>query len=203
MSLAFALLITAVVVSATLHNEPERLVAAEVATKSPGEPRRYSSGEEGSATKNSSSEKKSPRYPSGQVESMGYSSSSSSSGPVGQRKEDAKEPQTTVQQEVQRSSSQSPVPQLAGKQTPSEAPSAPSKAPSDPWPKPQQHQPQPDEQPLPSSEQRGWQKPTPGELHRANQERRYQLLPGAIMGLTIEALVHIQATSWGMDRCSS
>jgi sortase A len=189
MSLALALLIAAAVVSATLHNEPERLVAAEVATKSPGEAQRYSSGEEGSATKNSSSQKKSPRYPSGKVESMGYGSSSSSGGPVEQRKvEDAREPQATVQQEVQPPNSQFAMPQLAGKQTPSEAPSAPSKAPSDPQPQPQQHQTQPEEQPLPGSEQRDWPKPSQGELKSANGERHYELLPGAIMGLTIEAM---------------
>ena len=56
-------------------------------------------------------------------------------------------------------------------------------------PQPQQHQPQPQEQPLvPGSEQRDWPKPTQGELKSANQERHYELLPGAIMGLTIEAM---------------
>ena len=189
MALALALLIAAAVVSATLHNEPERLVAAEVATKSPGEAQRYSSGEEGSATKKSSSEMKSPPYPSGKVESMGYGSSSSG-GPVEQRNvEDARESQATVQQEVQPPNSQSPMPQLAGNQTPSEAPSAPSQAPSEPQPQPQQqHQTQPEEQPLPGSEKRDWPKPTQGELERANQGRHYELLPGAIMGLTIDAI---------------
>jgi hypothetical protein len=51
MALALALVIGAVVVSATVRSEPERVVAAEVATKSPGEAHRYSSGDEGSATK--------------------------------------------------------------------------------------------------------------------------------------------------------
>ena len=97
MALALALLIAAVVVSATLRSEPERVVAAEVAAKSPGEAPRNSSGEEGSATKKSSSEKESPRYPSGE-ESLGYGSSSSG-GSVGQRKEEAKEPQAVLQQE--------------------------------------------------------------------------------------------------------
>ena len=77
MALALALVIAAVVVSVTLRSEPERVVAAEVATKSPGEAPRYSSGEEGSATKKSSSQKESPRYPSWNVASLGYSSSSS------------------------------------------------------------------------------------------------------------------------------
>jgi hypothetical protein len=98
-ALALALLIAAVVVSVALCSDPERLIAAEVATKSPGEAPRISSGEEGSATKKSSSEKDSPLYPSGDEESLGYGSSSSGEEPVGQRKEDAKESQTVLQQE--------------------------------------------------------------------------------------------------------
>ena len=65
MSLALALVIAAVVVRVTLGSESGRVVASEVATKSLGEAPRYSSGEEGSATKKSSSEKESLRYPSG------------------------------------------------------------------------------------------------------------------------------------------
>ena len=49
--MALALAIATALVSATLRSEPERLVAAEVATKSPGAAPRHSSGEEGSATK--------------------------------------------------------------------------------------------------------------------------------------------------------
>jgi hypothetical protein len=58
--MALALLIAAGVVRATLRSEPERVVAAEVAKKSPGEAPRDSSGEEGSATKKSSSQKDPP-----------------------------------------------------------------------------------------------------------------------------------------------
>jgi len=182
-ALAIALLIAAVVVTVTLGSEPERMVSAEVATKSPGEAQRYSSGEEESAPKKPSSEKKSPRYPSGKVESMGYGSSSSSGGPVEQRKEeDAKEPQAVVQQEAQTQKSQPASPQPAGQLTPSEAPSGPE-------PQSQQHQTQQQEQPLlPGSEQRGWPEPSQGELKSANRPRHYELLPGAIMGLTIEAI---------------
>ena len=61
--MALALVIAAVVVSATLGSHPERVVTAEVATKSPGEAPRYSSGEEVSATNKSSSQKESLRYP--------------------------------------------------------------------------------------------------------------------------------------------
>jgi len=188
MALALALLIAMVVVSAALRSEPERLVAAEVATKSSGQAQRYSSGEQGDATDKSSSEKKSPPYSSKKVESMG-NTSSSTGGPVEQRKvEDARGPQTTIQREVQSPNSQFAMPQLTGRQTPSEAPSAPSKAPSDLEPQPQQRQTQSEEQPLPGSEGRDWPEPTQGELNRANQERHYELLPGAIMGLTIEAI---------------
>ena len=153
MTLALALLLAAAVVRATLRSEPERLVPAEVATKSSGEAQRYSSGEEGSVTIHASSEKKFPRYPSGE-ESMGYGSSSSGE-PVRQRKEDAKNSQALLQQEeAEPPNSQSPMPQLESQQTPSEASSGPQ---------PQLHKHQQD-QPLPGSEGRSWQKPTQGEL---------------------------------------
>jgi sortase A len=181
-ALALVLVIATGVVSATLRSEPERVVAAEVARKSLDEAPPNSSDEEGIATKKLSSEKESPRYPSGNVESIGYGSSSSTSKPMRQRKEeDAKEPQTVLQQVAEPQKSEFPIPQSADQQTPSEAP-------SEPQPQPQQHQPKPLEQPLPGSERRDWPEPTRGELESANRERRYELLPGAIMGLTIEAM---------------
>ena len=184
MSLTLALLITAVVVSVTLGSEFEWVVAAEVATKSPGQAQRYSSGKkEGSATKNSSSQMEFPRSSSGEQEkeSLRYGSSSSG-GTVEQRKEETKEPQALLQkEEAERSNSQSATPQLAGGQTPSEAPSGPQL-------QPQQHQPHQQEQPLPDAEQRGWSEPSQGDLKSANAERHYELLPGAIMVLTIEAI---------------
>ena len=97
MALALALVIAAVV-SATLRSEPERVLPAEVATKSPSEAPPYSSGQEGSATKEPSSQKESPPPSSG--------------GPVGQNKEEAKEPQAVLQQEAQTPNSQSAMPQL-------------------------------------------------------------------------------------------
>ena len=192
MALALALLIAAVVVSVTLGSELVRMVPAEeVATKSPAQPPRLSSGEEGSATQNSSGEEESPRYPSGEQVSLGYGSSSSG-GSVEQRKDDAKQPQAVLQQDAERSNSQSPMPQLAGQQASSEAP-------PEPQPQPQQHQTQPQEQPLPAAEVRDWPEPTQGELERANQERHYELLPGAIMGLTIEALGIYDAPVFNSD----
>jgi hypothetical protein len=178
--MVLAFVIAAVVVSVGLRSEPERVVLAEVATKSPGEAPRYSSGQERIATKKSSSQKDSPRNPSGEEESLGFGSSSSG-GPMGQREEDAKEPQAMLQQEAEGWNSQSATPQLAGQQTPSEAPSGPQL-------QPQQHQPHQQEQPLPDAEQRGWSEPSQGDLKSANAERHYELLPGAIMGLTIEAI---------------
>jgi hypothetical protein len=180
--MALGLLIAAVVVSVPLRSDPERVVAAEVATNSPGEAKRYSSGQERSATKKSSSEKEFPRSSSRkqEKESLRYGSSSSG-GPARQRKEETGEPQAALQQEAEPPNSQSATPQLAGQQTPSEAPSGPQL-------QPQQHQPHQQEQPLPDAEQRGWSEPSQGELKSANAERHYELLPGAIMGLTIEAI---------------
>jgi sortase A len=175
MVVALALVIAAVVVSATLRSGPEGVVAAEVAAKSPGEAPRNSSGKEGSATKKSSSMKESPHSSSGEEESLGFGSSSSG-GPMGQREEEAKEPQAVLQQEDERSNSQSATPQPASQQTPSGASYG------------QQPQPHQLEQPLPGAEQRNWPKPTQGELRNANAARHYELLPGAIMGLTIEAM---------------
>jgi sortase A len=181
MALALVLVIAAVVVSIALRSEPERVVAAEVATKTPGEPPRFSSGEEESATKKSSNEKEPPPYPSGE-ESLGYGSSSSSGGPMGQREEEAnEEPQSVGGQEAEPPNSQSATPPPAGQQTPSEAPSEPEH-------QPQQHQPQPEEQLLPGAETNYWPEPTQQELQSANNPRHYELLPGAIMGLTIEAI---------------
>jgi sortase A len=201
MALALALVIAAIVVSVALRSEPGRVVAAEVAaTKSPGEPPRYSSGEEGSATKKlsseksatkkSSSEKEPPPYRSGeQKKSLGYDSSSSSSGgPVGQREEEAKEePQSVGGQEAEPPNSQSATPPLAGQQTPSEEP-------FEPEPQPQERQsrsgaqPQPEEHLLPGAETNYWPEPTQQELQSANNPRHYELLPGAIMSLTIEGM---------------
>ena len=198
MTLALALLIGAVVLSVALRSDPERLVAAEVATNSAGQQApRSSSGKQGSATKTSSSHKEFVRSSSGEQQEKkkesilryGSASSSSSGGPVEQRKEEANEPQALLQQQeeeqAQRSNPQSATSQLAGGggQSPSEASSGPQ-----PQPQKQHHQPHQQEQLLPGAEGRGWQKPTQTELNTAKGERHYQLLPGAIMGLTIEAM---------------
>jgi sortase A len=116
------------------------------------------------------------RYASGkQEESLGYGSSSSGE-PMRQRKEDAKEP-VAAASEPERSYSRSEMPQPAGQETPSELEL-----------RPQRHQTQAQEQPLPAAEDAGWPAPTQEELQGANQERHYELLPGAVMGLTIHSI---------------
>jgi hypothetical protein len=77
------------------------VVPAEVARKSVREAPRYSSGEEGSVTKKSSSEKESSRYSSG--------------GTVGQQEENVKEPQAVLQEEAEPPNSRSEMPEPAGK----------------------------------------------------------------------------------------
>ena len=109
-------------------------------------------------------------------ESLGYGTSPTGE-PVRQHKEDAKEPVALLQQEPERSNSRSEMPQPASQQTPSE-----------PELQPQQHQTQPQEKPLPAAEDTDWAKPTQEELKSANAARHYELLPGAIMGLTIHSM---------------
>jgi sortase A len=115
-------------------------------------------------------------YTSGkQEESPGYGSSSSGE-PMRQRKEDAKEP-VAAASEPERSDSRSEMPQAASQQTPSELEL-----------RPQRHQTQAQGQPLPAAEDTGWPEPTQEELQSANGERHYELLPGAVMGLTINSI---------------
>jgi sortase A len=111
-----------------------------------------------------------------QEESLKYDSPSPPDEPVRQRKEGAREP-VAAAVAPERSNSRFEMPQPASQQTPSE-----------PELQPQQHQTQPQETPLPAAEGTNWDEPTQGELERANRARRYELLPGAIMGLTIEAI---------------
>jgi sortase A len=116
------------------------------------------------------------RYASGkQEESLGYGSSSSGE-PMRLRKEDAKEP-VAAASEPERSYSRSELPQPAGQETPSELEL-----------RPQRHQTQAQEQPHPAAEDAGWHAPTQEELQGANGERHYELLPGAVMGLTIHSI---------------
>jgi sortase A len=182
MSLALALVLGAVVLSIALRGQPERVVVSEAAANSPDEASRSFPGEQGSATKNSSPQRQSSHYPSSE-ESLGYGSSSSSGGRAGHSEQQASEQQATLQHnEAQTPNSHSPTPQPAGNQTHSGAP-------SEPEPQPHHNQPHNQDKPLlPEAEQRQWPKPTQRELNTANSERRYELLPGAILGLTIDAI---------------
>jgi sortase A len=122
-----------------------------------------------------------------QEESLKYDSPSPPDEPVRQRKEGAREP-VAAAVAPERSNSRFEMPQPASQQTPSE-----------PELQPQQHQTQPQETPLPAAEGTNWDEPTQGELERANQERHYELLPGAIMGLTIEAIAIYDAPVFDSD----
>jgi sortase A len=180
MALALALVIAAAVVSVVLRTDAEWVAAAKTATtKSLGEPLRYSSGEEESATKKPSSEKEPPRYSTGEEESLVYRFSSYS-GPVGQREEEAKELQAVAaasepeEPEPAKPQSAKPQPKPVGQQTPSEVPSEP--------------EPQPQSEALPAAEGSSWPQPTQQELQSANAPRHYELLPGAIMSLSIEQI---------------
>jgi sortase A len=118
-----------------------------------------------------------PRNSSGmQEESLRYGSPSPPDKPVRQHKEDTKEP-VAAAIEPERSNPRSEMPQSASQQTPSETEL-----------QPQEHQTQPQERPLPAAEETDWAEPTREELHRANAARHYELLPGAIMGLTIHSM---------------
>ncbi len=120
------------------------------------------------------------RYSSGKQEmSLRYGSSSPSGEPVRQRKEDAKEP-VDAASEPESSNPRSEMPQPGSQQTSSELEL-----------RPQQHQTQPQKQLLPEAEDTDWPKPTQEELQSANAERHYELLPGAIMDLTIGSDRHL------------
>jgi sortase A len=160
MALALALVIVAVVVSIALRSEPERVVAAEVAAKSPREePQRYPSFEE-----------EPPQH---------YSSSSY--GAAKPQVEKPKEPQSAATQEAEPPPAELLLPPSKPKPNP-----IPNAKP-EPLPRAQQ-KPRPQPEALPGAEANHWPKPTPKELDSANRARHYGLPPGAIMGLTIKAM---------------
>ena len=201
MALALALVIVAVVVSVALRSEPEGVVAAEVARKSLSEPpRRYPSGEEGSASRKSSSENEPQRYTSGEEEPPGYGSSSSG-GPVGQQEAEAKEPQpVAAASKPELPEPQSAMPQPEVRRTPSQAQSEPEPGPRQHQPQSEEVQSQPERQVLPGAEGTGWVEPTPQEIEEANDPRHYGgLVPGAIMALTIEKIGIYDAPVYDSD----
>ena len=193
-ALAVLVVICAAVAGFALRGETGR--AAEVATKllsepPPGESPRYSSGEEGSADKKSPSGDETQRYSSGENEpprysssgegSSGQNSSSDSGGPVGQRRGEARETQRVAAASEAEGSSdpRSAESQSAGQRTPSGTSSGSgSQSP--------QNQARQEDRFLPAAEDDDWPHPTQREVRRANSPRHYELLPGAVMGLTIE-----------------
>ena len=182
MALALFVVIAAAVVSLTVGGESGR--AAEGARKLPGEPSPYLSGEEeeGAAEK-SPGETEPPRSASDEEVARTLPGEPSphpspDGGPAGQRKGEAKGPQQVGgASETGPSKSRSGVPRPAGRRTPSEAA-------AEPGPRQPQHRSQPGERRLPA-EGGDWQRPTQAEIREANSPRHYQLLPGAIMALTI------------------
>jgi sortase A len=156
MTLALGVVICAVVVSVALRGEGGG--AAEVGTKFLGERSWHSFGAEGNAAEKSSSEN----------EPLGYSSS----GEGAQRVAAASEAEGS-------SDPRSAEPQSAGQRTASGRSSGSGSQ------SPQNHARQEDRF-LPAAEEADWPQPTQREVRRANSPRHYELLPGAVMGLTIE-----------------
>src|SRR5918994_4247740 len=156
MALALGVVICAVVVSVALRGGGGG--AAEVATKILGERPWHSFGAGGNAAEKSSSE----------TEPLGYSSS----GERAQRVAAASEAEGS-------SDPRSAESQSAGQRTPSGTSSGSgSQSP--------QNQARQEDRFLPAAEDDDWPHPTQREVRRANSPRHYELLPGAVMGLTIE-----------------
>ena len=181
-ALALVLVIGAVVAGVALRGDAGRALAGVMAHGPLEELQRRFFGEgQGavSAAGSSSSEDGSSGYSSGE-ESPGHGSSSrsgGSGGPGGQRDEEAGKTLTAgAESEGESSDSRS-----AGGGTSSGAHSGTgSQSQGD-------HAGQGD-QLLPAGESDDWPRPTRQEIRAANAPRHYELLPGAIMGLTIGAI---------------
>ena len=201
MALALALVIGAVVIGVGLRSETGQ-AAAEVAKKALGEAPWAFFGGEGNAAEKSSGEGETRRLTSsGEDGSPGNVSSSRSGGSVGQGKGKAKETQGMGASEP--SSSRSAVVQQSGQRTGSQSRGdgaesedqtlqagrrTGSATSSEPEPGSRQNQAHPGGQLLPAPEGNDWPRPTPQEIQQANSPRHYHLIPGAVMGLTIEKI---------------
>ena len=207
-ALALVLVVCAVVVSLTLRTEPGR-AATEVARNAFGQAPWNFFSAEGNAAEKSSGEGETRRLSSsGEVGSRSQGSSRSG-GSVGQDEGESEEAQ-------RKDAASEPSSSRSGVSRPPGAP-APSGATSDPELQPQQNQTHPrDQLPagqrtasgtfsepgspsqqnqadsgdrfLPAAEADDWPRPTPQEIREANSPRHYDLVPGAVMGLTIEAI---------------
>jgi sortase A len=164
MAVALVLVIAAVAAGVLLRGESGRVGAAEVGRKLLGELPGHSSGKEAVASKES---------PSEDEESLGNGSSSGDSdGLRGGRTEGGKDLQTAGDaSEAGGANARSATSPSTDEQATSGGQSSPG-----------------EDQDLPAAEDDDWPAPTQGEIRRANSPRHYELLPGAVMGLTIEKI---------------
>ena len=188
MVLALGVVICAVVVSVALRGEGGG--AAEVPTKLLGERPWHSFGAGGNAAEKSSSENEPLGYSSSGERAQRVAAASEAEGSsdprsAPRRPADGQTRSGTLSEPETRSPQDraEPEDQLrpAGQRTPSGAPSRPeSQSRGD-----QTNQ---GDRFLPAAEDDDWPQPTQREVRRANSARHYELLPGALMGLTIEEI---------------
>jgi sortase A len=174
MAVALVLVIVAVVAGVVLRGDSGQVGAAEVGRKLPGElPGYSSSGKEAAASKESPSEEDEVAGYSSDEESLGNGSSSGDSdGLRGGRTEGGKDLQTAGDaSEAGGANARSATSPSTDEQATSGGQSSPG-----------------EDQDLPAAEDDDWPAPTQGEIRRANSPRHYELLPGAVMGLTIEKI---------------
>src|SRR3712207_6825910 len=208
-ALALVLVVCAVVVSLTLRTEPGR-AATQVARNAVGEAPWNFFGAEGSAAEKSSGEGETRRLSSsGEMGSLSRGSSRSG-GSVGQGDGGAEEAQGT-DAASEPSGSRSGVSRPPGAPRPSEESSDPELQPqqnqtqsekeiqpagrraaygafSEPGSPSQQDQTHSEDQVLPAEEGNNWPRPTPQEGRQVSSARHYDMVPGAVMSLTIGAI---------------
>ena len=199
-ALALVLVVCAVVVSVALRTEPGR-AATEVARNALGEAPWNFFGAEGIAAEKSSNEDETRRLSSSGEVGSPSQGSSGSGGSVGQAEGGSGEAQRTDASEP--SNSRSGVPQPAGQRTGSEARGAQagsgdqllaagqrtaSGTSSESGSGSLQNQANPGGQLLPAAENDDWPRPTPQEVRQASSARHYDMVPGAVMSLTIGAI---------------
>jgi sortase A len=167
-------------------------------------------GEEGSTHKKSGGDDPPRDSSSSGEESLGNGSSSHSEGTAG-HKEAGEAQGVDAASEAESSGSNSAMSRPPGAPSPSEASSDPELQPHQDRPHPedqvsaagqrtaygafsepgspsQQDQTHSEDQVLPAGEGNDWPKPTPQEVRQASSARHYDMVPGAVMGLTIDAI---------------
>jgi sortase A len=199
-ALALVLVVCAVVVNVVLRTEPGR-AATEVARNALGEAPWNFFGAEGIAAEKSSNEDETRRLSSSGESGSPSQGSSGSGGSVGEAGGGSGEAQRTGASEP--SNSRSGVSQPAGQRTGSEAQGdragsgdqvlaagqrTASGTSSESGSGSLQNQDNSGGQLLPAGESDDWPRPTQQEIQEANSPRHYHLVPGAVMGLTIDAI---------------